>query len=112
MDNEITIKYKHSRNHFVPVIHGALVTSDFGPDRIMLHLYTEHAGLPAESVATVEDGKIRTPATADISDSIIREVQVSLVFSADTAHTLGRILNAAATAGTENVEQNEGAEDV
>ena len=108
MDQKLTVKYKYASNHVVPVIHGALVTDAFSSNRIVLHLYNEHTDLPPEASVAIEDGKLKEESHVD---TLVREVQVTLVLPLEVASVIGQAFNAFTSGAAGNVEQAGGTED-
>lgn len=108
MDQKPTIMYKYAANHVVPVVHGVLVgaTADPGPNQVTVHLYSEYPDVPKPFVVEEESEDTRVRA-----NTIIREVQATLLLSLDTAHVMRQAFTDALLTITEDAEQIEGTED-
>ncbi len=108
MDQKLTLKYRYASNHVVPVIHGALATAAAGPNKITIHLYNEYPDLPPEASFDIEE---ELPEETRVADTLVREIQATLVLPLDIASVIGQAFNAVIPEAVEHTEQAEGAED-
>ena len=105
MDQKITVEYRYSPTHCIPVVHGMVVTTlaEPSPNQITVHLYSEFPGLPSSFVIDEEHSE------GPVSN-VVKEVQATLVLPLDTARVMSRVFNNAVEQA-EKANLEEGSED-